>query len=92
MREKARPPLPHRRIAAADDMPILERLSAGPGARDRRAEARHGFPVEGGNYNVFRFDRTLHSGSGYAFHVKRDEFDQLLFEHARARAWMRATG
>jgi flavin-dependent dehydrogenase len=32
---------------------------------------------------VFRFDRTLHPGPDHAFQVKREEFDQLLFERAR---------
>jgi len=40
-------------------------------------------PSEGG-YNVFRFDRTLNPGRGYAFQVRRAEFDQLLFAHAGA--------
>jgi flavin-dependent dehydrogenase len=65
--------------------PILERLGV--------LEAVHGigvvklgadFPVDDGRYNVFRFDRTLRPGAAYAFQVKREEFDQVLFEHARA--------
>ena len=36
-------------------------------------------------YNVFRFDRMLRPGAGYAFQVRRDQLDQLLFEHAVAR-------
>jgi flavin-dependent dehydrogenase len=38
-------------------------------------------PTERG-YNVFRFDRTLNPGRGYAFQVRRADFDQLLFTHA----------
>jgi flavin-dependent dehydrogenase len=66
------------------NMPILERL----GVLDRVREIGvlklgADFPVEGGNYNVFRFGRALRPIADYAFHVKREEFDKLLFEHAR---------
>ena len=66
------------------NIPILERLGVleqvrAIGVLKRGAD----FPVENGNYNVFRFDRALRDSAGYAFHVKREEFDQLLFEHAR---------
>jgi flavin-dependent dehydrogenase len=36
-----------------------------------------------GDTNVFRFDRALTPGCTHAFQVRRDEFDQLLFEAAR---------
>ena len=67
------------------NMPILERLGVleqvrAIGVLKRGAD----FPVEGGRYNVFRFDRTLRDSPDFAFQVKREEFDQLLFEHARA--------
>jgi flavin-dependent dehydrogenase len=67
------------------NIPILERLGVldqvrAIGVLKRGAD----FPVENGNYNVFRFDRALRDSAGYAFHVKREEFDQLLFEHARS--------
>jgi flavin-dependent dehydrogenase len=66
------------------NIPILERLGVleqvrAIGVLKRGAD----FPVEGGNYNVFRFGRALRPIADYAFHVKREEFDQLLFEHAR---------
>jgi flavin-dependent dehydrogenase len=66
--------------------PILERL----GVLDRIRELGvlklgADFPTDNGSYNVFRFDRTLRKGAGYAFQVKREEFDQALFEHARAQ-------
>jgi len=35
-------------------------------------------------YNVFRFDRTLNPGSGYAVQIRREELDLLLFNHAAA--------
>ncbi len=67
------------------NIPILERLGVleqvrAIGVLKRGAD----FPVEGGNYNVFRFDRALRNSAGYAFQVRRSEFDQLLFEHARS--------
>ena len=72
--------------------PILERLGVleqvraigifKPGAE---------FPVEGGQYNVFRFDRALDAAARVMpSRCSRSEFDQLLFEHARPRASMRA--
>ena len=67
------------------NVPILERLGVldqvrAIGVLKKGAD----FPVEGGRYNVFRFDRTLRDSPDYAFQVKREEFDQVLFEHARA--------
>lgn len=73
------------------NLPILERL----GVLDQvRAIGTHKpgaeFPVVGdgqGNglaYNTFRFDRALNPVYGYAYQVKREEYDQLLFDHARA--------
>ena len=68
------------------NLPILERLGVleqvkqigvhKPGAD---------FPMrgDGDSVNVFRFDRALDPKFGYAFQVRRSEFDQLLFEHAR---------
>ncbi len=66
------------------NIPILERLGVleqvrAIGVLKRGAD----FPVEGGQYSVFRFDRSLRGGADHAFHVRRSEFDQLLFEHAR---------
>lgn len=67
------------------NLPILERL----GVLDQvRAIGTHKpgaeFPVDDVNFNTFRFDRAIDPAFGYAFQVKREEFDQLLFEHARA--------
>jgi flavin-dependent dehydrogenase len=67
------------------NMPILERLGVLEQVRAvGMLKLGADFPVEGGAYNVFRFDRTLRPGADYAFQVKREEFDQVLFEHARA--------
>ena len=80
--------LPHRRIAAADE-PADPRAPrrARAGARDRHVQARRRIPVSDDDrrdYNMFRFERAIDPKFGYAFQVKREEFDQLLFEHARA--------
>ena len=67
------------------NMPILERLGVLEQVRAIGVlKLGADFPVDDGRYNVFRFDRALRGGSGYAFHVRRSEFDQLLFEHARS--------
>ena len=66
------------------NIPILERLGVLEQVRAIGVlKLGADFPVEGGAYNVFRFDRSLRGSEGYAFHVRRSEFDQLLFEHAR---------
>jgi flavin-dependent dehydrogenase len=67
------------------NMPILERLGVYEQVRAIGVlKLGADFPVEGRDYNVFRFDRMLRRGSDHAFQVKREEFDQVLFEHARA--------
>lgn len=67
------------------NLPILERLGV---LEQVRAIGTHKpgaeFPVDDVNYNTFRFDRAIDARFGYAFQVKREEFDQLLFEHAKA--------
>jgi flavin-dependent dehydrogenase len=42
------------------------------------------FPSQDGNYQTFHFRRSLGATPPHAFQVKREEFDQMLFEHARA--------
>ncbi len=67
------------------NMPILERLGVLEQVREIGVlKLGADFPVEGGAYNTFPFARALGASHGYAFHVKREEFDQLLFEHARS--------
>jgi len=67
------------------NLPILERLGV---LEQVRAIGTHKpgaeFPVDEVNYNTFRFERAIDAQFGYAFQVKREEFDQLLFEHAKA--------
>ncbi|NDK40219.1 NAD(P)/FAD-dependent oxidoreductase [Pseudoxanthomonas gei] len=69
------------------NLPILERL----GVLDQVKEIgvfKPGadFPQQddGNSVNVFRFDRALNPVFGHAYQVKREEFDHLLFENARA--------
>jgi flavin-dependent dehydrogenase len=67
------------------NLPILERL----GVLDRVREMgvfKPGaeFPVDDSNYNTFRFERALDPQFRHAYQVKREQFDQMLFEHARA--------
>ena len=69
------------------NLPILERLGV---LEQVRAIGVHklgaDFPLqdEADTTHVFRFDRAIDPKYGYAFQVKREEFDQLLFRHALA--------
>jgi len=69
------------------NLPILERLGV---LEQVRAIGVHklgaDFPLqdEDDNTHVFRFDRAIAPKFGYAFQVKREEFDQLLFRNALA--------
>jgi flavin-dependent dehydrogenase len=57
---------------------VLERVDA-MGVRKLGAD----FPAANEcGYNVFRFDRALQPDLPYAYQVRRDEFDAMLFEHA----------
>ncbi|MBO9661816.1 NAD(P)/FAD-dependent oxidoreductase [Dokdonella sp.] len=45
---------------------------------------KHGADFESGDsYQTFQFSRAIGSTPPHAFQVKREEFDQMLFEHAR---------
>jgi flavin-dependent dehydrogenase len=67
------------------NLPILEKLGV---LEQVRAIGVHKpgaeFPIDAERFNTFRFDRALAPRFGYAFQVKREEFDQVLFENARA--------
>ena len=66
------------------NMPILERLGVLEQVRAIGVlKLGADFPGDSGEYNVFRFGHALAPKAEFAFHVKREEFDQLLFEHAR---------
>jgi flavin-dependent dehydrogenase len=68
------------------NMPIFERL----GVLDQvmaigRRKIGADFPATNERgYSVFRFCDTLNPGTGYAVQVRRDQLDQLLFDHAGA--------
>lgn len=68
------------------NLPILERLGV---LEQVRAIGVHkpgaDFPLQDAddNTHVFRFERALAPKFGYAFQVKREQFDQLLFDNAR---------
>ncbi|MDQ3040571.1 MAG: FAD-dependent oxidoreductase [Pseudomonadota bacterium] len=67
------------------NMPILDRLGVLDQVRAIGVlKLGADFPNDAGHYTVFRFKRAIGAKSDFAFHVKREEFDQLLFEHARA--------
>lgn len=68
------------------NMPILQRLGAfekvaAIGVYKRGAD----FPKDDGQggYNTFAFDRAYDMKFPHAFQVKRQDFDKVLFEHAR---------
>ncbi|MFC4726893.1 NAD(P)/FAD-dependent oxidoreductase [Coralloluteibacterium thermophilus] len=66
------------------NMPILKRLGvyeqvAAIGVRKLGAD----FPLDATRYNTFRFSRALDPKADHAFQVRRADFDQLLFAHAR---------
>jgi flavin-dependent dehydrogenase len=66
------------------NMPILERLGVLEAVR-RIGVLKLGadFPaLDGSGFHVFRFGRALGATPSFAFQVKREEFDELLFQHA----------
>jgi len=69
------------------NMPIIERLGVLDAVREIGIlKLGADFPTMNGNgYNVFRFSRALGKTPPYAFQVKREEFDQLLFRHAASQ-------
>ncbi|HEY4582825.1 MAG TPA: FAD-dependent oxidoreductase, partial [Lysobacter sp.] len=85
MLEKARHPRFHiGESLLPANMPILQRLGVLDRVREIGVLKRGAdFPAEGGRYNVFHFDHALRGGAGYAFQVRREDFDRVLFEHAR---------
>ena len=66
------------------NLPILQRLGLLEAVERigvRKAGADFPAPTSDG-YNVFRFRRALDASWPYAYQVRRDEFDKLLFDHA----------
>jgi flavin-dependent dehydrogenase len=69
------------------NLPILERLGVLEQVRQIGVHKPGAdFPLRGNgdSVNVFRFDRALDAKFGYAYQVKRAEFDELLFNNALA--------
>ena len=66
------------------NMPILQRIGALEKVRAiGLLKLGADFPADDGSFNVFDFSKALRDNPGFAFQVKRDEFDHVLFEHAR---------
>ena len=65
------------------NLPIMEELGVLDKVR-ALGVVKHGadFP-SGDGYQTFHFRRALGGSPPHAFQVKREEFDQMLFEHAR---------
>jgi len=85
MLEKARHPRFHigesllpANMAIFEEIGALEKLRA-----LGRLKLGADFPRDDGSYYTFRFDRALGDTPPYAFQVKREEMDRMLFEHAR---------
>jgi flavin-dependent dehydrogenase len=85
MLEKARHPRFHiGESLLPANMPIFEEIGALKKLRALgRLKLGADFPRDDGSYYTFRFERALGSTPAYAFQVKREEMDQMLFEHAR---------
>jgi flavin-dependent dehydrogenase len=68
-------------------MPIFDRLGVSDAVRAIGVvKLGADFPAaNAAGYNVFRFANMLRPVYDYAYQVKREELDQLLFEHARAQ-------
>ncbi|WP_103074904.1 NAD(P)/FAD-dependent oxidoreductase [Solilutibacter silvestris] len=67
------------------NMPILERLGVHDAVRDcSTLKLGADFPNDNGSYEVFDFSKSFRPQSGYAFQVKRADFDKILWDNARA--------
>ena len=66
------------------NMPILDRLGLSERVRDIGVKKLGAdFPADNERgYNVFSFDRCLNPTWPFAYQVRRDEFDQMLFDFA----------
>ena len=68
------------------NLPILERLGVAEQVAAigvRKAGADFTLPDGDGGYRTFHFDRALGDSPGHAWEVRREDFDALLFRHAR---------
>lgn len=67
------------------NLPILEQLGVLDKVRELGVlKLGADFPSGEGRYQTFHFRRSLGRSPPHAFQVKREEFDQMLFENARA--------
>jgi flavin-dependent dehydrogenase len=68
------------------NMPILDRMGLSERLREIGVKKLGAdFPADNERgYNVFRFERCLNPTWPFAYQVRRDEFDQMLFENAAA--------
>src|SRR3546814_16249016 len=66
------------------NMPILKRMGAFEKV-DAIGMLKLGadFPRDEGGYNTFDFARALDAKCDHDYQVKREQFDQVLFEHTR---------
>jgi len=69
------------------NMPILERMGLSHRVRQIGVKKMGAdFPADNERgYNVFRFERSLNPTWPFAYQVRRDEFDQMLFANAIER-------
>ncbi|MFB9069674.1 NAD(P)/FAD-dependent oxidoreductase, partial [Pseudofulvimonas gallinarii] len=66
------------------NVPLLEELGVLDKVRELGVlKLGADFPGAGSQPNVFRFRRALGDTPPYAFQVKREDFDAMLFRHAR---------
>lgn len=66
------------------NVPIFEEIGALEKLRALgRLKLGADFPRDDGSYYTFRFDRALGDTPPWSFQVKREDMDQMLFEHAR---------
>jgi flavin-dependent dehydrogenase len=66
------------------NMPIFEEIGALAKLEALgRQKLGADFPRDDGSYYTFRFDRALGDTPPFAYQVKREQMDQMLFEHAR---------
>jgi len=66
------------------NLPIMEELGVLEKVRELGVlKLGADFPSGEGKYQTFHFRRALGHSPPHAFQVKREEFDQMLFEHAR---------
>ena len=67
------------------NLPIFEELGVLEKVRDLGVlKLGADFPTGDGNYQTIYFRHALGNSPPHAWHVRRDAFDQMLFEHARA--------